>query len=124
MWTLVDLISGCGCGGAVPKSDCEPAMMALQKAVKNTRQSDTLQENSRTGDRRSNGAAENVREAEGMTRTWVVFVQDKTNTGIDNKHVLLPWCVSHAGVIITRYEEAFDGKTTYQKIKNRRPSNH
>ena len=77
MWTGVDLTSGCGCGGAVPKSDGEPAKMALQKAVKNTRQSDTIQENSRKGDRLFNGAAENVREAEGMTRTWMVFVQDK-----------------------------------------------
>ena len=48
----------------------------------------------------------------------------QTNTVVDNKHVLLSWCVSHAGVIITRYEEAHDGKTAYQKIKSRSPSNH
>ena len=43
-------------------------------------------------------------DAEGMIRTWKVFVQDKLSIVIDIKHVLLPWLVSHAGVIITRYK--------------------
>ena len=58
-----------------------------------------------------------------MIRTWKVFVQDKLNIVTDNKHVLLPWLVSHAGVIITRYKKVHDGKTAYQKIKNKSPSN-
>ena len=34
-----------------------------------------------------------------MIRTLKVFVQDKWNIVIDNKHVLLPWLVMmHAGV--------------------------
>ena len=99
-------------------------MVALQEAVKNARQSDTNLENSLKGDSQSNGAAGNaVREAEGKIRTWKVFVQDKLNIEIDNKHVLLPWLVSHAGVIITRYKKVHDGKTAYQMIKNNRPSN-
>ena len=98
--------------------------MTLQEVVKNVRVSDTILENSPKGDSQSNGAAENAaREAEGMIRTWKVFVQDKLNIVIDNKHVLLPWLVSHAGVIITRYKKVHDGKTAYQKIKNNRPSN-
>ena len=49
-----------------------------QEAVKNVRQSDTILQNSPKGDSQSNGAAENaVRVAEGMIRTWKVFVQDK-----------------------------------------------
>ena len=43
-----------------------------------------------------------MREAEGMIRTWKVFVLDKLSIVIDKKHVLLPWLVSHAVVIITR----------------------
>ena len=56
-----------------------------------------------------------------MIRTRKVFVQDKFSIVIDNKHVLLPWLVSHAGVIITRYKKVNDGKTAYQKIKNKSP---
>ena len=112
---VVDFMNACGCGRAILKSDGEPSIVALQEAVKNVRQSDTILENSPKGDSQSNGAAENaVREAEGMIRTWKVFVQDKLSIVIDNRHVLLPWLVSHAGVIITRYKKVHDGKTAYQ----------
>ena len=46
-----------------------------------------------------------------------------TQAVIDNKHVLLPWLVMNAGAIITRYKTVNDGKTAYQRIKNKRPSN-
>ena len=69
------------------------------------------------------GAADNaVREAEGMIRTWKMSVEEKLKAVFDNKHVLLPWLVKHAGVIITRYKTVHDGKTAYQRIKNKKPS--
>ena len=99
-------------------------LLLFKEAVKNSRQSDTFLENSPTGDSESNGAAENaVREAEGMTRTWKMSVEEKLKAVIDNKHVLLPWLVMLAGVIITRYVTVHDGKTAYQRIKNNRPCN-
>ena len=89
-----------------------------------SRQSDTILENSSNGDSKSNGAAENgVREAEGIIRTWKMYVEEKLKAVIDNKHVLLPWLVMHAGVIITRYKTGHDGKTACQMINNQRPSN-
>ena len=99
-------------------------MGAVAEAVKNSRQSDTILENSPKGDSQSNGAAENaVREAEGMIGTWKMSVGEKLKAVIDNKHVLLPWLVIHAGVIITRYETVHEGKMANQKIKNKGPSN-
>ena len=122
--TVVDFMSGCGCGRAILKSYGEPAIVALQEAVKNSRQSDTILENSPKGDSQSNGAAENAEsEAEGMIRTWRMCVEEKLKAVIDNKQVLLPWLVMHKGVIITRYKTVHDGKTAYQRIKNKRPSN-
>ena len=91
-------------------------MMALQKAVKNTRperyNSGELTERRQTVER-SSGEREGSRRHD--TNMDGVRAQ-QTNTVVDNKHVLLHWCVSHAGVITTRYEEAHDGKTAYQKI--------
>ena len=43
--------------------------------------------------------------------------------GGENKHVLLPWFVMHAGVIITRYKTVHDGKTAKQRIKNKIQAN-
>ena len=66
---------------------------------------------------------DDLREAEGLIRTWKMSVEEKLKAVIDNKHVPLPWLVTHAGLIITRYKTVHDGKTAYQRIKNKRPSN-
>ena len=96
-------MSGCGCGRAILKSDGEPATVARQEAVNKTRQSGTMLENSPKGDSQSNGAAENeVRKTEGVIRMWKMSVEEMLKAVIDNKHVLLPWLVMHAGGIITR----------------------
>ena len=56
--------------------------------MKNSRQSDTILENSPKGDSQSNGAAENaLREAEGMIRTWKLSVEEKMKAVIDKKRV-------------------------------------
>ena len=44
---VADSISGCGCGRAILNSDGELAIVALQEAVKNSRKSDKILENSR-----------------------------------------------------------------------------
>ena len=50
---VVDFKSGCGCGRAILTGDGEPAIVALQEAVKNARQSDTILEQSPKGDSQS-----------------------------------------------------------------------
>ena len=122
--TVAVFMSGCGCGRAILKSDGEMAIFALQEAVKSSRQSDTILEHSPTGVSQSNGAAENAeREAEGMIRTWKTSVEEKPKAEMDNKHILPPWLVMHAGAIVTRNKTVHDGKTAYQRIKNKRSSN-
>ena len=107
---VTEFMNGCGCGRATFKGDGKPAIVPLQEAVKNSRQSDTILENSPKGDSQSNGAAENaVSEAEGMIRTWKMYVEEKLKAVVDTKHVLLHWLVMHAGVIITRYKTVQDG---------------
>ena len=118
---VVDFMSGCGLRS---RQTQKWRLLLFKKQVKNSRQSDTRIENSPKGDSQSNGAAENaVREEERMIRTWKMSVEEELNAVVDNKHVLLPWLVMHAGVIITRYKTVHDGKTAYHRIKNKRPSN-
>ena len=55
-------MSGFGCGRAIRKSDGEPAMVALQEAVKIARQSDSVLEKSpRDGSRSDDTNVEGVR---------------------------------------------------------------
>ena len=39
-----------------------------------------------------------------MIRTWTVFVDEKLRALMNNRHVLFPWRVMHAEVVITRYK--------------------
>ena len=67
---ITDFMRVCGCGRAIFTSDGGPAIVAFQEAVQNSRQSDTILENSPKRDSQSNGAAESsVRGTERMTRT-------------------------------------------------------
>ena len=59
------------------KNDGGQAIVALQEAVKNSKQSDSIHENSPKGDSQSNEATENAgRKAEGMIRTWKMSVEE------------------------------------------------
>ena len=74
---VVDFVSGCGCGRAILKSDFEPAIVDLQDAENNSRQSDTILDNSPKGSSQSDGVAENaVREAERVIRKWKMSVEE------------------------------------------------
>ena len=117
---VADFMSVCVCGLAIlEKGDGEPSIVALQDAVKNSKQSGTILENSSKGDSQSNRAEENaVREAEGLTRTRKMSVEEKWKAVMDIKHVILPWLVMHEGAIITRYKTVDDGMTAYDKIKH------
>ena len=58
-----------------------------------------------------------------MTRTCKIQVEGMLKAVMENWHVLLPWIVMHAGLIITTCKAVHDGMTAYQRIKNTRPSN-
>ena len=51
-------------------------------------------------------------------------VEERLKAVLDNKHVILSWLVTHAGVIITTYKMVHDGKAASLRIKNKRPSNN
>ena len=129
---LVNFIESHGFDRIILKSDNEPAIVALQQAVKLMRVAraapcdadrGTVLESSARGDSQSNGAAENaVREVEGMIRTWKLYIEEKLGQTLDNQHILLPWLIQHAGTLITRYKIGKDGKTAYQRLKGKKTS--
>ena len=66
-----DFLNGCGSDRATPRSDGEPAFIALREAVKNAKQSDAILENSKRGDSQSDGAGETAgRETEAKLSIW------------------------------------------------------
>ena len=75
----VDFMSGCGCGRAIVKCDGDLAVVAVQEAVKNSRQSDTSLEINTNGGSQSNGAAGERSEGGRRNDTNVEGVRFRTN---------------------------------------------
>ena len=100
---------------------------ALPEAAKNSRQCDTIPRKLAEGRQSVKyGAAE--KGSEGSTNGTIrthgrCSVEEKLKAVLDTKHVLLPWLVTHAGVIITSYKMVNDDKAASVRIKNTRPGN-
>ena len=93
--TVVDFMSGCGCGRAILMSDGELAMVAMQEAVKNARHSDTTLENSSKGDGQTNGAAEIAAQGSRRNDTNVESVRANQNERCGWQHTRAAPLVSH-----------------------------
>ena len=137
MKAVVGIIDYYGHGKVILKSDGERAIVALKKAVKMFRQTetiiedgdenierkiaDTMIEESPVGDSQANGAAEKtVQDVENMIRTWKSAVEQSYGCTLPTNSVLMPYIVQHAGLIITRYRMGADGLTPYQRLKGRK----
>ena len=106
------------------RTDRENSIVAVQDMVQQEAGMEIVPENSPKGESQSNGPAESaVRELAGMVRTLKDSIETKTGEKIDKRSAMLAWIVEHAGNMITRYRVGKDGKTAYQRLKGKAPSN-
>ena len=121
---LIMFIDGLGYPEVILKSDQEPAIEAVQEAVKMQRKQSTILDNSPVGESRSTGLTEKtVQEVTGMIRTYLDQAEIKLSA--DKKEEdktlingpLIAWLVEHAATAITRAKVGIDGKTPYQRLK-------
>ena len=106
------------------RTDREHSIVAVQEMVQKEVGVEMVPENSPKGESQSNGQAESaVRELAGMVRTLKDSIEVKTGEKIGKRSAMLAWIVEHAGNMITRYRVGKDGKTAYQRLKGKAPSN-
>ena len=121
---IVQWIDALGNKRVVIKSDNEPSIVSVQEAVRKESITEMVPENSPKGESKSNGMIESaVRELEGMIRTTKDHIETKMGGKLDQDSPMLAWIVESAGTIITRYRIGSDGRTAYQRLKGKRPSN-
>ena len=102
------------------KTDNEPAMHNLQKAVKSARSHKTNLENSLRGQSKSNGFIENAnRFVESQIRTMRSALNTNLQTVIDRNHIVMTWLIKYAATLITVFHIGKDGKTAYQRRKGK-----
>ena len=75
----------------------------------------TAIEKSPKGDSQSNGLAEQAnQQIEGQVRTIMNALESKLGSKIDADLDVVPWLISHAGLLINRFQVGPDGKTPHE----------
>ena len=113
----IDLL---GYNKLVLKSDQEPAIIALKAAVKRENINNIILEESPVADSQGNGMVERaVQEVQGQVRTLKDALETRYGIKVLGGHTCLPWLVSHAGNLISRYKKMEDGRAAYERVKGR-----
>ena len=102
------------------KSDGEPAIVALKKAVKRERPENIMFEESPVGESRSNGETERaVQEAQGKIRSVKLGLEARYKRRIRRNDNIVPWMIRHAVQMRNRIRIGEDGRTCWKRLKGR-----
>ena len=99
------------------KSDGEPAMLALQRAVADMRTGRTVVRNPPVYNPQSNGAAEKaVQDVTGHMRVLVLALEARLRTKLDLTLPIIKWVIRHAALLHSKYCIGHDGLTPYRRL--------
>ena len=102
------------------KTDGEPAMLALQKALAVVRVHKTLPINPPEYNPQSNGAAEKaVQDVVGQARCLMLGLEARLKENLDPGLPFVQWLVRHAAFLLTRYSVGHDGLTPWRRLTGR-----
>ena len=94
----------------VLRSDQEPEILDLINGVIETRQDQTIQQNSPVGESQPNGLVERaVRSAQDKFRTLRLALQKRVGCQVPPNHPLMTWIVQHAGELVSNNRINRDG---------------
>ena len=102
------------------KTDGEPAMLAMQKALAVMRTDKTLPINPPEYNPQSNGAAEKaVQDVIGQARCLLLGLEARLKVNLDPGLPIVKWLLRHAAFLLTRYSVGHDGLTAWRRLTGR-----
>ena len=105
----------------VLKSDGEPAIVDLKRAIKAGRMELTQMEEAPRGDHQANGEAERaVGEIAGGVRTLKAALERRIGERISIERPIIKWITEYVGVMLTRFKVGRDGRTSFERMKRRK----
>ena len=121
---LVDDVRWLGYSRVTLKSDNEPAIVKLlSEALRELRiqgLEQTLEEHSPEFDPQANGSAEvGVKLLKGHFRTVRSCIESQLGYRIPVRHALTAWMIRHAANLVTWCAKGHDGRTAYQRVRER-----
>ena len=109
------------CANVYIKSDQEPALVDLVRAVKEKRTGETFVEHSKVYDSQSNGTVERaIQSVEGLTRTMKMSLERKINKMIPSRHPLMTWLVEHVADVLNKFVVGKDGRTAHERSRGKK----
>ena len=122
-WVLRQLVRDLedwGRGDLYLKTDGEPAMLAVQRAVAKLRSHRTLPRNPPAYNPQSNGAAEKaVQDVTAHVRCLLLALEARLKVNIDVNLPIIKWIIRHAAFLHTRYSVGHDGLTSWRRLTGR-----
>jgi thiol-disulfide isomerase/thioredoxin len=117
---LLKILDLLGYKRVLMKTDQEPSIVALVKAVKDGWSGEILPEGSPKGQSQSNGEIERaVESVQGLARTIKDDIEQKANIKLKPTSPLLAWLVEHAGNLYTILHKGKDGHTAWHRLRGK-----
>ena len=105
------------------KSDTEPAIIAFRNRVAEACKAEVTTEDAVKGDKESHGLIENaVMLIRGIIRTIKCHIKSRTQEPLSDDSPVMPLLVEHALCILSRCQKGRDGKTPFERLHGKKPT--
>ena len=105
------------------KNDTEPAIIASRNRVAEMCKAEVTTKDAVKRDKESNGLIENaVMQLRGIIGTIKCHIESSTQGPLRAESLLLPCLVEHAGCILSRSQKGRDGKTPFERLHGKKPT--
>ena len=105
------------------KSDTEPAIVAFRNRVAAMCKAEVTTEDAVKGDKASNGLIEKATMLlRGIIRTVKCHIESRMQEPLNDDSLVMPRLVEHAGCILSRCQKSRDGKTPFERLHGKRPT--
>ena len=102
------------------KSDQEPSIVALGRAVKAQWEGEIMLEYSPKGESKSNGEAERaVQSVHGLARTVKDFLEEKLQISLEPTWPILAWLIEYSATLQNIFQIGSDGMTAFHRLKGK-----
>ena len=118
---LVKDIEELGRRDIILKTDGEPSMLSLQRAMALLRPGLTKPENPPAYNPSSNGACEKaVQDVSAQIRTLTLALEARLGLKIEEDHPVMDWIITHAAYVVTKFSVGHDGMTLHERLTGRK----
>ena len=117
---MVKFLNGRAYKQIILKSDQEPSMVALCKAIKTNWDGELIPEHSPKGVSKSNGKVEReVQTVQGLAKTMKYHLEDMMGETLDTRCHILTWLVNYCSALLNLFHIGSDGMSAYRRNKGK-----